>query len=207
MTTRQPRSADPYWPHSDPPYQHPLKSQEMNWWIELTRTLLQWHSVSLAWWLDWEIRRLLILHETDLLAKGFFLLTLSTLILFTCFWIDLVYMLVITGNMLSQTIRMYEYTKIQGLDSREITSLPEIKKVIYMAHYFNYRRKLTACSSQDPFAYNESLQHPTIAVLLIKILIFFDHSVVFTCSKVINTLKQQNSWTNTFQKSSKFNLS
>ena len=30
-----------------------------------------------------------------------------------------------------------------------------------------------ACSSQDTFAYNESLQHPTIAVLLIKILIFF----------------------------------
>ena len=28
-------------------------------------------------------------------------------------------------------------------------------------------------SSQDPFAYNESLQHPTMAVLLIKILIFF----------------------------------
>ena len=28
-------------------------------------------------------------------------------------------------------------------------------------------------SSQDSFVYNESLQHPTIAVLLIKILIFF----------------------------------
>ena len=38
-----------------------------------------------------------------------------------------------------------------------------------------------------PFAYmyNESLQHPTIAVLLIKIVIFFDYSVVFTRSKVI----------------------
>ena len=52
-----------------------------------------------------------------------------------------------------------------------------------------------------PFAYNESLQHPTIAVLLIKILIFFDHSVVFTCSKVINAFKQKNSWTDTFRKS------
>ena len=41
-----------------------------------------------------------------------------------------------------------------------------------------------------PFAYNESLQHPTIAVLLIKILIFFfDHSVVFSCSKVIDAFK------------------
>ena len=42
-----------------------------------------------------------------------------------------------------------------------------------------------ACSSQDPFVCNKS-QHPTIAVLLVKILIFFfNHSVVFTCSKVI----------------------
>ena len=80
---------------------------------------------------------------------------------------------------------MYKYTKIQGLDSREITSLPETKTVIYMARQFNHRPKQVACSSQYPFVYNESLQHPTIAVLLVKILIFFNHSVVFTCSKVI----------------------
>ena len=62
----------------------------------------------------------------------------------------------------------------------------------------------TECSSRDTFAFNESLQHPTIAVLLKKILIFFfDHSIVFTCSKVINSFKRQNSWTDTFQKSSK----
>ena len=42
-----------------------------------------------------------------------------------------------------------------------------------MARHFNHRWKETSCSSQDPFEYNESLQHPTIAVLLIKILIFF----------------------------------
>ena len=58
--------------------------------------------------------------------------------------------------------------KFKGLDSREITSLPEIKKGIYMARHFNYRRKQIACSSQDPFVYNESLQHRTIAILLIK---------------------------------------
>ena len=46
--------------------------------------------------------------------------------------------------------------KLKGLDSREITSLPEIKKVIYMASHFNHRRKWTVCSSQEPFAYNES---------------------------------------------------
>ena len=31
--------------------------------------------------------------------------------------------------------------KFKGLDSTEITSLPEIKKVIYMVHHFNHRRK------------------------------------------------------------------
>ena len=75
--------------------------------------------------------------------------------------------------------------KFKGLDSREITSLPEIKEVINVARHFNHRRKEIACSSQELFAYDESLQHPTIAVLLIKILNFFDHSVVFTCPKVI----------------------
>ena len=69
--------------------------------------------------------------------------------------------------------------KFKGLDSREITSLPEIKKAIYMACHFNHRQKYTAFSPQGSFAYNDSLQHATIAVLLIKIPIFFNHSVVF----------------------------
>ena len=59
-----------------------------------------------------------------------------------------------------------------------------------MARHFNHSRKSTVCSSQGPFAYNESLQHPTISVLLMKILFlsffFSDYLVVFTCSKVIN---------------------
>ena len=67
-----------------------------------------------------------------------------------------------TGN--TSAVRgLYAYIntrKFKGVDSREITSLPDIEKVI-------------ACSSQDSFAYSESLQHPTIAILLIKILIFF----------------------------------
>ena len=37
---------------------------------------------------------------------------------------------------------------------------------------------IIACSSQDPFTYNESLQHPTIAVLLIKIPLFVYHCSV-----------------------------
>ena len=59
-----------------------------------------------------------------------------------------------------------------GLDSREITSLPRIEKVIYMACLFSHRRKQIARSSHDSFAYSESLQHPTITILLIQILIF-----------------------------------
>ena len=31
--------------------------------------------------------------------------------------------------------------KFKGLNSREITSLPEIKEVIYMARHFNHRQK------------------------------------------------------------------
>ena len=49
----------------------------------------------------------------------------------------------------SQAIRVYKYTKIKGLDSREITSLPEIKEVIYKARHLNHRWKKPARSSQD----------------------------------------------------------
>ena len=41
-----------------------------------------------------------------------------------------------------------------------------------------------------PFAYNESLQHPTIAVLLIKILFFFHYSVELTFPKEIYAIKR-----------------
>ena len=42
-----------------------------------------------------------------------------------------------------------------------------------MARHFNHRRKLIACSSQEPLAYNESLQYPSIAVLLLNSDSFF----------------------------------
>ena len=67
----------------------------------------------------------------------------------------------------------YNYTRIQRPRFREITSLPDNERVIYMACIFNHRRKYIACSSQDLFAYSESLQHPTIAILLIQILNYF----------------------------------
>ena len=84
--------------------------------------------------------------ETDLLAKCFLLHTLSTSILFTCFWIDLVRVLATTGNtpaVAGYTVRVYTVNtrKFKGLDSREITSLPEIKKWLKMARHFNHRRK------------------------------------------------------------------
>ena len=56
--------------------------------------------------------------KQDLLAEGFLLPTLSTSILFTRFWIDLV--LATTGNTSA-------VAGFKGLDFREITSLPEIK--------------------------------------------------------------------------------
>ena len=62
-----------------------------------------------------------------------------------------------------------------------------------MARYFNRRRKKNRMLIRRQFAYSESLQHPTIAVLLIKIpllLFTFNYSEVFTCSKVINACKR-----------------
>ena len=61
-----------------------------------------------------------------------------------------------------------------------------------------------------PFAYNESLQHPTIAVLLIKIVIFFfDYSLLssvhlFQSNQHFQAIEFV---ARTFQKSSEFYLS
>ena len=81
-----------------------------------------------------------------LLAKGFLLPTLSTSILFICFWIDLVHVLATTRDTSHDlpSSRLYackNTRKFKGLDSREITSLPDIKEVIYMALHVNHRRK------------------------------------------------------------------
>ena len=62
--------------------------------------------------------------------KVFLLPTLSTSILFICFWIDLVRVLATTGNNVCgrRLCACINTRKFKGLDSREITSLPEIKK-------------------------------------------------------------------------------
>ena len=50
-------------------------------------------------------------------------------------------------------IHVHNYAKIKGLDLGEITSLPNSENM----RHFRHRRKYTARSSQDSFAYNESL--------------------------------------------------
>ena len=67
-------------------------------------------------------------------------------------------------------------------------------------HLKNYRDHLLfhTCKVRHVISKIEALMaedrvsrlHPTIAILLIKIVIFPDYSVVFTCSKVINAFKR-----------------
>ena len=177
---------------------------------------VQRHSVSLAWRLDREMRRRLFLHETKrvyslnvfyfilyrrslctaaphLKKSDFFEVrggctqAISTSILFTCFWIDLVRVLATTGNtsaVAGYTVRVYTVNtrKFKGLDSREITSLPEIKKVIKNGTSFQSSPKINRMLITS--AYSESLQHPNIAVLLIKILLLIFFLTTQKCSLV-----------------------
>ena len=77
-----------------------------------------------------------------------------------CFWIDWVH--------------VYKYMKIKGLDSREITSLPESKKSDEHGMSFQSWLKM----KQWKFTTPDQLATPSaplIEVLLIKILLFLDH--------------------------------
>ena len=69
---------------------------------------------------------------------------------------------------------MYKYTKIKGLDSREITSLPESKKGDEhgMSFQSSLKMKQWKCTSPDQLATPSA---PLIKVLLIKIVPFLDH--------------------------------
>ena len=89
------------------------------------------------------------------------------------------------------------------LHGTSIQSLPKINRMLitrhiciqwqavmmYMVVGENIKREMVLSPNDEEVA-NSSKKHtqlyPTIAILLIKILIFFNHSVVFTCSKVIN---------------------
>ena len=105
------------------------------------RSGLQRPSVLLAWRLHREMRRWLILQETKQIYSLNVFYFLSTPILFTCFWIDFFVSndrKYVCGRRLYACINT---RKFKGLDSREITSLPDIKKVIYMVCLFNHHRK------------------------------------------------------------------
>ena len=116
--------------------------------------------------------------KQDLLAKGFLLPTLSTSILFICFWIDLVRVLVTTGN--TSTSRASIPEKLHHCQR---------SKEWFTWHSISIIAEINRMLITRPICM-QSLQYPTIAVLLIKILIFFDHSVVFASSKVINAFKR-----------------
>ena len=109
--------------------------------------ILQRRSLSLGWRLDREMRRWLILDETGFTRERVFTPYFNE--------VDTVYLFL---NWLNTRVsddrkyvcgrRLYACTntrKFKGLDSREITSLPEIKKVIYMARHFNHRITREIC--------------------------------------------------------------
>ena len=86
---------------------------------------------------------------------------------------------------------MNKYTKIQGPRFQRNNIIARDPKSDLYGTSFQSSPKISHMLITRQFAYNNSLQYPTISVLLIKILIFFfDHSVVFSCSKVINAFKR-----------------
>ena len=156
---------------------------------------LQRHSVSLC--LEIRSRNEEAINSTwnriYLLKVFYFLLYRHQYFLLFSEFIIKVRVLATTGNTSAvqlQAIRVYKYTKIQGPRFQRNYIIARDQKSDLHGTSFQSSPKINRMLITRPFAYNESLQHPTIAVLLIKILIFFDHSVVFTCSKVINAFKR-----------------
>ena len=72
----------------------------------------------------------------------------------------------------SQAIRVYRYTKIQGPRFKINYIIARDQKSELHGMSFQSTPKINLKLITRPSAYNESLQHPTIAVLLIQILIF-----------------------------------
>ena len=102
---------------------------------------------------SWQVFDFLLYRQSSILQDILFYIWYLTI----CFWIDWVH--------------VYKYTKIKGLDSstREITSLPESKKVMNMACHFSHRWKWNV---QWKFTTPDQLATPSaelIEVLLIKI--------------------------------------
>ena len=123
------------------------------------------------------MRRRLILPKQDLLAKGFF----------TSYFID-----VETFYFVSELIQYV----CQG--RREIRLRSQVIRVYIYTKIQGprFQRNYIIARVKKVIYMAPNFNHRRII-----------YSVVFTCSKVINALKQYNSWTDTFRKSSKFNLS
>ena len=62
--------------------------------------------------------------------------------------------------------------KFKGLDSRNLRPF-QVSKKWFTWHIISILTENKSRAHHDLFAYIESLQHPIIAILLIKILIFF----------------------------------
>ena len=73
--------------------------------------------------------------------------------------------------MRSRAIRVYKYTKIQGPRFQRNYIIAREKKGSDL-HGTSFQSSPKINCTRLIFAYNESLQHPTIAGLLIKILLF-----------------------------------
>ena len=73
----------------------------------------------------------------------------------------------------SQTIHVYKYTKIQGPRFQRHYIIDRDQKSDLHRTSFQSSPKINRMLIISSFAYNESLQNPTIAVLPIKVLIFF----------------------------------
>ena len=107
--------------------------------------------------------------KQDLLVKGFYFilyrrryfLLFSELIQYACQRRPEI-------RLRPQDTRVYKYTKIQGPRfQRNYVIARDLKSDLHDTSF----QSSPHCSSQDPFAYNESLQNPTSS-LLIKILFF-----------------------------------
>ena len=107
---------------------------------------------------SWQVFNFLLYWQSSILQDILFYIILWYLTI--CFWIDWVH--------------VYKYTKIKGLDSREITSLPESKKSDehVMSFQSSLKMKQWKFTTPDQLATPSA---PLIKVLLIKILLLLDH--------------------------------
>ena len=82
------------------------------------------------------MRRRLILHETGFLTKSLSRPTLLTAEFSSGYLLYLYRIQQFVSELIEYAC--IKYTQIKGLDSREITSLPEIKNLMNMVHHFTH---------------------------------------------------------------------